>query len=93
MTKLSPAQYHDLWPADRFVSLLRRAKQFCWQERRNSLKSGTTLEMNAFEEAFETLHRLQGWRWRDVVQQRYFDGRERMQGFVAGKRVVQRAFK
>ena len=74
---LSPAQYQDLWPLDRGVSALRRAKQYVWKELK-SLKWGSGVEEKALLEAFDLLHRLQGERWRDVVQIRYFEAQERI---------------
>ena len=74
---LSPAQYQDLWPLDRGVSALRRAKQYVWKELK-SLKYASGVEEKALLEAFDLLHRLQGERWRDVVQIRYFEAQERI---------------
>jgi hypothetical protein len=75
MRALSPAQYQDLWPLDRGVSALRRAKQYAWKQLK-SLKSEDPLVKMALLEAFHLLHRLQGERWRDVIQVRYYEGQE-----------------
>jgi hypothetical protein len=72
---LSPAQRQDLWPLDRGVSALRRAKQYVWKQLK-SLKSGDPLAEKAYLDAFYLLHRLQGERWRDVIQIRYYEGQE-----------------
>ena len=75
MRTLSPAQRQDLWPLDRGVSTLRRARQYVWKELK-SLKSEDPIAEMALLGAFHLLHRLQGERWRDVVQIRYFEGQE-----------------
>jgi hypothetical protein len=73
---LSPAQYQDLWPLDRGMSLLRRAKQYVWKLRK-SLESASGVEEMALLEAFDILHRLQMERWQDVSQIRYYEAQER----------------
>ena len=77
MRNLSPAQYKDLWPLDRGVSLLRRAKQYVWAQNaemvRKARKSGSPEQEMVFLEAFDILDRLQGERLRDVMLERYLE--------------------
>lgn len=80
MTKrLSAAQYHDLWPPDRGVSALRRARQYVWKLKRG--KNVNRVEEKALLDAIDLLHRLQYERLRDVLQIRYFESLERVQQF------------
>ena len=56
MRTLSPAQRQDLWPFDRGVSTLRRARQYVWKELK-SLKSEDPLPRTAH---LRPIERLQG---------------------------------